>query len=143
MLFNSPQKLFSFSRYLNLFLDFLVLYENVVEELFPDTLLKNQNWSYIWISSLKFCTVCFYCMPNWGLSKYIETKVKLSCRPISFTWYKALEKNKKGSGTSLPTSFFSYYILIVFSYYKRAFKMKQGKPLPLSLHDLTTGILLK
>ena len=23
----------------------------------------------------KFYTVCFYCMPNWGLSKYIETKL--------------------------------------------------------------------
>ena len=28
------------------------------------------------LSSLKFYTVCFYCMPSYGLSKYIETKLQ-------------------------------------------------------------------
>ena len=36
--------------------------QNVGEELFSDPFLKNQNWSYLWINSLKFYTVCFYCM---------------------------------------------------------------------------------
>ena len=35
--------------------------------------LKYQNLEKLWINSLKFYKVCFYCMPSWGLSKYIET----------------------------------------------------------------------
>ena len=38
--------------------------QNVVEKLFLDPSLKNQNWAYLWINSLKFYTVCFYCMPS-------------------------------------------------------------------------------
>ena len=37
--------------------------QNVVEKLFTDPFLKNQNWVYLWINNLKFYTVCFYCMP--------------------------------------------------------------------------------
>ena len=36
--------------------------QNVVEKLFPDPFLKNQNCAYLWIISLKFNTTCFYCM---------------------------------------------------------------------------------
>ena len=58
----------------NIFLIFLKNHtQNVVEELVPDAFLKNQNWAYIWINSLKFYIVCFYFMPSSGLSKYIET----------------------------------------------------------------------
>ena len=42
---------------------------NVVKKLFPDPFLKTQNWAYIWVNSLKFYTVCFYCMSRWRLSK--------------------------------------------------------------------------
>ena len=45
----------------------------VVEKLFPEPFLKYQNWAYLWINSLKFYPVYFYCMPSWVLSKYIET----------------------------------------------------------------------
>ena len=38
--------------------------QNVVETLFPDPFLKSQNWAYLRINSLKFYTVCFYCMPS-------------------------------------------------------------------------------
>ena len=38
--------------------------------------LKYQNWAYLWINSLKFYTACFYCVPSWGLSKKIETKLR-------------------------------------------------------------------
>ena len=38
--------------------------------------LKTKNWAYLWINSLKFYTVCFYCMASWGLLKYIETKMQ-------------------------------------------------------------------
>ena len=37
---------------------------------------KNQNWVYLWSNSLKFYTVCVYCMSRYGLSKYIETKLQ-------------------------------------------------------------------
>ena len=33
--------------------------QNVVEKLFPDPFLKNQNWDYLWINSLKFYAICF------------------------------------------------------------------------------------
>ena len=36
-------------------------------ETISSPLLKNQNWAYLWINILKFFTVCFYFMPNWGL----------------------------------------------------------------------------
>ena len=49
--------------------------QNVLEELFPDSLLKNQDWEYLRINSLKFNTVSFNCMPSWRLSKDIETKL--------------------------------------------------------------------
>ena len=49
--------------------------QNMVEKLVPDPFLKNQNGTYLWIKILKFYIVCFYCMPSWGLSKYIETKL--------------------------------------------------------------------
>ena len=50
--------------------------QNVVDNSFPDSFLKNQNWVYLWINSLKFYTVCSYCMPSWWVSKYIETKMQ-------------------------------------------------------------------
>ena len=53
--------------------------QNVAEKLFPDLFLKSQNWAYLWINSLKFYTVCSYCMPSWELSKYIEIKLQNTC----------------------------------------------------------------
>ena len=38
-------------------------------KLFPDSFLENENWVYLWINSVKFYKVCFYCMLSWGLSK--------------------------------------------------------------------------
>ena len=35
----------------------------------------------------------FYCMPIWGLSKYIETKRQSTCL-YAFTLYKTLKKNQ-------------------------------------------------
>ena len=53
--------------------------QNMVEKLFPDPFLKNQNWAYIWMSSLKFYTVFFNYRPSWGPSKYTETKLENAC----------------------------------------------------------------
>ena len=40
---------------------------------------KNENWAYLWTNSVTFYTVCFYCMPSWGLSKYIKTNHQTAC----------------------------------------------------------------
>ena len=95
--------------------------QNAVEKLFPDPLLKNQNWTYFWISSLKFYIVCFNFMPNWGLSKYNETKLQTTC---FLPHIKLFFKNRKRSGTSsdlVQTSFFALYLkknisLVIFYY---------------------------
>ena len=50
-----------------------------MEKIVPDPFLENKNWAYLWINSLDFHTICFYCIPNWGLSKYIETKLQTTC----------------------------------------------------------------
>ena len=42
--------------------------QNLLEKLFPDPSLKNQNWAYLWINSLIFYTVCCYCMLTGGIS---------------------------------------------------------------------------
>ena len=52
---------------------------NVVEKLFSDSFLKNQNWAYLSINSLKLYTVCFHCMQSWWLPKYIKTKLQTTC----------------------------------------------------------------
>ena len=57
---------------------FLEKSQNVVEKLFPDTFLENQNWAYLWINILKFYIFC-YCLASWGLSKLIETKLQTTC----------------------------------------------------------------
>ena len=36
--------------------------QNVLEKLFPDPYLKNQNLACLWINSVKFQKVCFYCL---------------------------------------------------------------------------------
>ena len=45
----------------------------------PRHFLKNQNRAYLWINSLKFYIVCFYCMVSRGLSQYTETKLQTTC----------------------------------------------------------------
>ena len=53
--------------------------QNVVEKILPGPFLENQNWTNLWIDSLKFYTVCFNYMSIWGLSEYIETKLQTTC----------------------------------------------------------------
>ena len=71
----------------------------MVEKLFPDPFLKNQNLVYLWINSfLQFIfAVCLF--------KGNLNIVKPNCRPFAFTLYKAILKIKKRSGTSFPDSF--------------------------------------
>ena len=97
--------------------------QNVGEKLFQDPFLKNQNWAYLWINCLKFYTVCICSMSSWGLSRYI---LKLSCRTLVITTYKAFLKNKKRSGTSLSASFSAWFlkknISVVIFYYLTKFQ---------------------
>ena len=48
-------------------------------ETIPTPLSKKSKLSYLWINSLKFCGICFDCMPSSGLSKYIGTKLRTTC----------------------------------------------------------------
>ena len=91
-------------------------YTKRVGETIPRLFPKLSKLSISLDNCLKFYTVCFYCMPRWGLSKLL----KLGCRPLAFTSYNAFLKNKKEFGTSFPASFsawfwrkhFSCYILL-------------------------------
>ena len=68
----------------------------VVENLFPDPFLKHQNWVYLWINSLKFSTVLSIVYQ----AEDYRNILKLSRRPLGFTWYKGFLKNKTRSGTT-------------------------------------------
>ena len=45
------------------------LCKNGIEKLVPDPFIKTQNSAYLWINSLKYYTVCFYCMSKWRYTK--------------------------------------------------------------------------
>ena len=44
---------------------------------YSQTLLK--SWANLWINSLKFSTVNIYCIPRWGLPKFIKTQLQTFC----------------------------------------------------------------
>ena len=60
--------------------------QNVVEKLFPESFLKNQNWTYLWIIGLKFRIVHSDCLPSGGLYNYIKIILNYikTCRPLAF-----------------------------------------------------------
>ena len=66
--------------------------QNVVEILFSDPFSKNQNWAYFWINSVKFYIDCFIVCQVEDYQKIL----KLSCRSLAFTSYKAFLKTKRG-----------------------------------------------
>ena len=76
---------------------FFLKNHDVVEKLFPDLFLKNQNWTYLWIEILKFyifivCQVKDY--RNW---------LKLSCRSLTFnlSHIKLSSNTKRGLGQAI------------------------------------------
>ena len=81
--------------------------QNMVGKRVLDPFLKNQNWAYLWINCVKSSTACFYCMPGWGLSKHIKTKLQTICfyLPKAF-----LKNNKNMSGTNLLASFSAWFL---------------------------------
>ena len=64
--------------------------QNVVEKLFPDSVLKNWNWAYLWINILKVLYIFIVCK----VEDYWKW-LKLSCRLLAFTSCKAFLENKK------------------------------------------------
>ena len=89
--------------------------QHVIEKLFPEPFLKNKIGLYI--NSLKFYTVCLYCMPSRGLSKYFDTKLKATSLSLTLSSFK---KQKEVWNQSLCLIFcmifkekhFSCYILL-------------------------------
>ena len=79
--------------------------QNVMEKLFPYPFLKNQNWAYLWINSFSFLQLVFILCHVEDYSSIL----KLSCRPLPFTSYKAFLKNKNSCKTSLLASFSEWF----------------------------------
>ena len=75
-------------------------------ETFPNPIPKKPKRAYLWINSLKFYTVCFCCMPCWGLSKYIETKLQTTCFYLLWSFF----KNKNRPGISLSASLSAWFL---------------------------------
>ena len=64
-------------------------------------ILLNPNRACLWINCLKFYIVCLLVCQVLGYQNIL----KLNCRPLAFTSYKAFLKYKERSGTSLSASF--------------------------------------
>ena len=94
--------------------------QNMLEKLFPGPFLKNQNWTYLWINSLKFYSFYFCRMLGSGQSKYIETKLQTPCIYLIQSFL-----SKKRSGASLPASCSAWFlkknISLVIIYYPTKF----------------------
>ena len=85
---------------------FLEIYkQNLVDILFPDPFLKNQNWTYLWIIEWRFVQ---FVVIEWQVEDY-QSILKLSCRPLAFTSNKSFLLNKKVYGTSPLISFLHYF----------------------------------
>ena len=78
----------------------------MVEKLFPDPFLKISKFN-IFLGQ-KLCCIQFIII----LCQVEDYRniLKLSSRPLALTSYKAFLKNKKRSGTSLPTSFSAWFL---------------------------------
>ena len=59
-----------------------------MQKLFLNSFPKIQNWADLWINSLKIYTACSYCLPYWGISKYIETKLRTTCFDLIWAFLK-------------------------------------------------------
>ena len=82
---------------------------NVLEKLVLDLFLKNQNWAYLWINSLKFRSVCSLFLLYVQFEDY-QNILKLRFWPLAFTSFKGFLENKKRFGTSLSVSFSLWFL---------------------------------
>ena len=89
--------------------------QNVMEKLVPDPFLKNENWAYLWINSLRFYTVCFYCMPSWALLKHVETKLQITLFYLILNFFKKLKEvwDRLIFRIIFEENYFSCYILLI------------------------------
>ena len=62
--------------------------QHLVEKLVLDSILKNQNWAYLWINSLNFIQFVFIVGLSWGLPKYFYLI-------FIFTSYRAFLRQKE------------------------------------------------
>ena len=62
------------------------------QKLFQDPFLKNQNWEYLWVDSLKCYKYVFILCPNQGPPKYTGTKVR---NTFFYLIWSFLEKQKE------------------------------------------------
>ena len=92
----------------------------MVEKLFPDFFLKNQSCAYFWINSLRYYTVCFWCMSSWGLSKNIEDKLQTTCFYLILSFLKHKKRLELVSLLYFVHDFEGKYlscnILVIFSH---------------------------
>ena len=96
--------------------------QNVVEKLFSGSFLKNyQNWAYLLINSLKFYTVCFYCMPKWGISKYIEIKLQATCFHLIQIFCNKKMRSTASISASLSAWYFKRNTFLIIFYYLSKF----------------------
>ena len=89
----------------------------MVEKLVPDSFLKSLNWSYLWINSLKFYKICFYCVTSWGLSKYIGIKLQTTCFHLILSFLKNFY-------TSLFAFLFAWTQKVCLKFLKSYFKLE-------------------
>ena len=80
-------------------------YPNCGGETSPRPFSGKLNWAYLWIYSLKWYTVCFYRMASWGLSKYIETKLRTTCFHLILSFFETV------SLPHFPYNFWKKYFL--------------------------------
>ena len=69
----------------NIFLEKSYTTHNVVEKLISDPFIKNENWAYLRINSLKCYKFFFLVCQSRGVPKYIKIKVLTSCLYLYLT----------------------------------------------------------
>ena len=79
-----------------------------MEKLFSDPSLKNQNGAYLWINSLRKVLYSFFFFLVCQVEGYLKI-LKLNCKPLVFTSYKAFSK-KQRIGTNLLISFSAWLL---------------------------------
>ena len=76
---------------------------------FLDPFLKNQNWEYLGSIGSILSSFIRFVFIVLQVEDY-QNILKLSCRPLTYTSYKAFLKSKKSSRTSLPATFSAWFL---------------------------------
>ena len=84
--------------------------QNVKEKPAAESFIKNQNWGYLWISSLESYTVFIVCSSG-GLPKYIKN---LSSDHMLLTYIKVFKETKRGMDLVFPHHFLHDFLWKIF-----------------------------